>query len=165
MDCYQNYLHISQTNASNSVAYTAMNTTYQTSSPYYTPNNNYQYSYNSTYYHNNGYYANSNYAPSANDSAYESQNETNPIPDYSCLINEHEIIYKQTTPETKLAATKRSRVNQVKNSQAQSLRCSFCGLEFESLAKRYMHEHRTHKQGRSDQCPLCCKSFLMLILT
>ncbi len=35
--------------------------------------------------------------------------------------------------------------------------CPICNMSFYSAAKLLMHHHKIHKNGSSNQCPICCK--------
>jgi hypothetical protein len=66
----------------------------------------------------------------------------------------HEIKYTQFR-----RPTKRPTVARMDNLEIQSVRCSYCSLEFENVAKRLMHENKHHRDGKANQCPICSKFF------
>lgn len=42
------------------------------------------------------------------------------------------------------------------------LKCMTCTAQFDSVAKLLIHEHKFHKNGSSNECPICCKYCLAL---
>lgn len=73
---------------------------------------------------------------------------------------EKRVAYEQDDEEEdEENSSKRPKVFRLQSFTAEDLKCNVCQIEFDSLAKSFMHKHRYHDGLKSTQCPLCRKLF------
>jgi hypothetical protein len=101
----------------------------------------------------NIYLNNNNYSPIHTETQI-TESKKRPTDDSENQLNEPEVKYTQYR-----RPAKRPTVARMANLEVQSVRCTFCSLEFENVAKRLMHENKHHREGKANQCPICSKFF------
>jgi hypothetical protein len=88
-----------------------------------------------------------------------SEVESNPEPvveDKESLVDH---LFIEETEQIVQTVSKRPRVFKLENIETKTQHCKICSIDFESLSKYLMHQHKFHNNGNPNQCPICFKMF------